>query len=80
MSETNGNGTKDPYDPTGKAAIWSEAAALVASLRTSEQPEAWNAALDQAARALDSEARGIRQGNGMYYRVISGSGHQPLPD
>ncbi|WP_280507268.1 hypothetical protein [Nocardia flavorosea] len=78
MSESNG--AQDRYDPTGEAAIWQKAAALVGELRTPEQTEAWNAAITQAARVLESEARGIRQAGGMYYRVISGSGHEPLPE
>ncbi|MEU1956793.1 hypothetical protein [Nocardia rhamnosiphila] len=73
------NGAADRYDPTGEAAIWSRAAELVASLRTPEMSEDWNAALEQASRALDSEARGVRQGKGgMYYRVISGSDYDPM--
>ncbi len=80
MTESSSNGAKDRYDPTGEAAIWLKAAELVRELYTDEQPEAWNAAISQASRALDSEARGIRQAGGMYYRVISGSSHEPLPD
>lgn len=73
------NGAADRYDPTGEAAIWSRAAELVASLRTPEMSEDWNAALEQASRALDSEARGVRQDKGgMYYRVISGSDYEPM--
>ncbi|MFI9538287.1 hypothetical protein ACIG56_34280 [Nocardia fusca] len=73
------NGAADRYDPTGEAAIWSRAAELVASLRTPEMSEDWNTALEQASRALDSEARGVRQGQGgLYYRVISGSDYEPM--
>lgn len=70
----------DRYDPHGEAAIWMEAAQLVSGLKRSDPgAESWNAALEQAARALDCEARGVRQSNGMYYRVISGRRAQ-LPE
>jgi GNAT superfamily N-acetyltransferase len=63
----------DRYDPHGEAAIWNQAANLVCGLkRTDDGSEDWNAALDQAARMLENEGRGVRQRNGMYYRVISG--------
>jgi len=65
----------DRYDPTGEAAVWQAAAEVVTALRRDDDaPEAstWNAAIEQAARALDSESRGIRQRDGMYFRVISG--------
>jgi hypothetical protein len=65
----------DQYDPTGEGAIWQAAAQLVEGLKLDQPPvddNAWNAALDQAARALENEARAIRQKNGMYFRVISG--------
>jgi ribosomal protein S18 acetylase RimI-like enzyme len=68
----------DRYDPTGEAAIWQAAAELVSALRRDDDgPEAstWNAAIEQAARALDGESRGIRQRDGMYFRVISGNQH-----
>lgn len=69
----------DRYDPNGEAAIWQAASDKVASLkRGGDDSDDWNAALEQAARALESEARGIRQQNGMYYRVISGSKYDPL--
>ncbi|MGY4103786.1 hypothetical protein ACW2Q0_30140 [Nocardia sp. R16R-3T] len=69
------------YDPTGEAAIWDRAAELVMSMRDPELSEDWNTALQQAARALSNESRGIRQGpGGMYYRSITGSNHQPLSD
>lgn len=66
----------DRYDPSGEAAIWQAAAELVTTLKRDDAPDAstWNAAIEQAARALDVEARGIRQRDGMYYRVITGSG------
>ncbi|MBF6284475.1 hypothetical protein REK76_29410 (plasmid) [Nocardia farcinica] len=71
----------DRYDPTGEAAIWDRAAELVSSMRDLNLSTDWNTALEQAARALSNEARGIRQGpGGMYYRVISGSNHEPLPE
>lgn len=75
----------DRYDPTGEAAIWEKAAALVNSLKHDQIPgddlNLWNTALDQAARALDNESRAIRQRDGMYYRVITGQeGYQPLTD
>ena len=74
---SNGN---DRYDPTGEAAIWQAASNLVAEMKNDQQSTDWNTALEQAARRLESEARGIRQGNGMYYRVISGSKHEPYTD
>ncbi|GAB4590394.1 hypothetical protein [Nocardia sp. IFM 10818] len=68
---TNGD---DRYDPTGEAAIWQAAANLIASMKADDNPEGWNAALTQASRALENEARGIRQSvGGMYYRQISGT-------
>ncbi|WP_306358973.1 MULTISPECIES: hypothetical protein [unclassified Nocardia] len=71
----------DRYDPTGEAAIWQAAANLVSEMKNDDNPEGWNAAFTQAARALESEARGIRQGvGGMYYRQISGSNYNPLTD
>ncbi|UAK36175.1 hypothetical protein K8O92_33395 (plasmid) [Nocardia asteroides] len=75
------NDNADRYDPTGEAAIWQAASSLVAGMKDPALSEDWNTALDQAARALDNEARGIRQGpGGMYYRSITGSNHQPLRD
>ncbi|MBF6234816.1 hypothetical protein IU436_28670 [Nocardia farcinica] len=69
------------YDPTGEAAIWDRAAELVMSMRDPALSTDWNAALEQAARALSNESRGIRQGpGGMYYRAITGSDYTPLPD
>lgn len=68
------------YDPTGEAAVWTRAAELVMSMRDPQLSEDWNTALEQAARALSNESRGIRQANGMYYRSITGSNHQPLDD
>jgi hypothetical protein len=63
------------YDPTGEAAIWEAAAALVGSLRRPANGERddWNDALTQAARALETEGRKIKQAGGMYYRVLDGS-------
>ncbi|MFI5501143.1 hypothetical protein ACIA5E_18960 [Nocardia asteroides] len=68
------------YDPNGEAAIWDRAAKLVMDLRNPDLSTDWNTALEQAARALSDESRGIRQANGMYYRVISGSGHPDFDD
>lgn len=65
------------YDPTGEAAIWDRAAELVMGMRDPELSTDWNIALEQAARALSNESRGVRQANGMYYRVITGSGYEP---
>lgn len=62
------------YDPHGEAKIWEAAANIVASDKTSEPPnvvDLWNTALDGAAIKLDNKARAVRQGHGMYYRVIS---------
>lgn len=64
----------DRYDPTGAAAIWIRAAELVTALRDPELSTDWNTSLEQAARALHNESRGIRQDGGMYYRTISGTG------
>lgn len=71
--------TQHDYDPTGEAALLERAAQRVKELkrpdRMPDDPHGyWNAALDQAAKALDSDARKIKQGNGMYYRVLDGSG------
>lgn len=70
MSEAN-------YDPTGEAATWEAAAALVSSLKRDPMPgdelDYWNTALTQAARALETEGRKVKQANGMYYRVLDGS-------
>lgn len=69
----------DRYDPSGEATIWQSASDMVASLKRSDDGhDEWNAAIEQAARSLESEARGIRQRHGMYYRVISGSSYEPL--
>jgi GNAT superfamily N-acetyltransferase len=68
----------DRYDPTGEAAVWQAAAELVNTLRrqdASPSTISWNAAIEQASRALENEGRGIRQRDGMYYRVISGDGN-----
>ncbi|HET9254743.1 MAG TPA: GNAT family N-acetyltransferase [Pseudonocardiaceae bacterium] len=66
--------TLDRYDPHHEAAIWQQASDLVASLKTHDQPHdpnAWNTALDQAARLLERKALETRQRNGMYYRVLT---------
>lgn len=73
----------DRYDPNGEAAIWSQAAELVMGLTRDDpdpQVQGWNIALEQAARLLDNEARGVRQRNGMYMRAISGqwAGKRPM--
>jgi GNAT superfamily N-acetyltransferase len=63
----------DRYDPHSEAAIWQEASAIVASLKTDAQPQdpnAWNTALDQASRLLERRAIEIRQRNGMYHRQL----------
>ena len=62
------------YDPTGAAAIWDHAAELVTGMRDPELSTDWNTGLEQAARALNNESRGIRQTSGMYFRAISGTG------
>src|SRR5699024_7725829 len=70
-------GGSDPYDPTGEAAVWQAASQLVTSVKTDDAAsivDPWNTAIDQVSRVLDNEARGIRQRNGMWYRVISGTG------
>lgn len=69
----------DRYDPTGEAAVWAAASDLVITLRRDDdaaETAAWNAAIEQAARVLDSESRAIRQRDGMYFRVISGQRNQ----
>jgi GNAT superfamily N-acetyltransferase len=66
--------TSDRYDPHNEAAIWQQASDLVASLKTDDQPQdpnAWNTALDQAARVLERRAIEIRQRNGMYHRPLT---------
>lgn len=67
--------TVDRYDPHNEADIWQEASTIVESLKTNDQPQdpnAWNTALDQAARVLERRAMEIRQRNGMYYRPLTG--------
>jgi GNAT superfamily N-acetyltransferase len=67
--------TADRYDPHNEAAIWQEASTIVESLKTNDQPHdpnAWNTALDQAARVLERRAMETRQRNGMYYRPLTG--------
>lgn len=69
-------GTSDPYDPTGEAAVWQAASNLVSSSKADPAPDVldpWNTALEQVSRKLEDEARGVRQANGLWYRVISGS-------
>jgi len=68
-------GSDDPYDPTGEAAVWQAAASLVNSVKSDDVGsvvDPWNTAIEQASRVLDNEARGVRQRNGVWYRVISG--------
>lgn len=74
--------TKDPtvtfnrYDPHDEAALWQEASTIVDNLKTNDQPhdpDAWNTALDQAARILECRAMETRQRNGMYHRPLTGS-------
>ncbi|WP_143230362.1 GNAT family N-acetyltransferase [Actinosynnema sp. ALI-1.44] len=63
------------YDPDGTAALWLEASNLVASMKLENPPisdDAWNVALDQAARMLERHALEIKQANGMYFRTLSG--------
>lgn len=79
METTEQTAETTPYDPTGEAAALERAAARVKELKRPDgmpdDPNGyWNAALDQAAKALDSDARKIKQGNGMYYRVLDGTG------
>jgi GNAT superfamily N-acetyltransferase len=66
---------KEKWDPDGTAAVWLEAANLVAAMRLERPPvseDAWNAALEQAARQLERHALEIKQENGMYYRALRG--------
>jgi GNAT superfamily N-acetyltransferase len=78
-SPMEGSAMSDIYDPQGEAAIWNQAVSLIAGLKRSDPgTEQWNAAIEQAARMVDNEARAVRQRNGMYYRVISGSQYAPL--
>jgi GNAT superfamily N-acetyltransferase len=66
----------DRYDPTGEAAVWLAASSLVTTLKRDDDASdaaTWNAAIAQASRVLEDEARGIRQRDGMYFRPISGS-------
>lgn len=64
------------YDPTGEAAVWEAAAALVTSMKrgpvAGDEHNNWDTALTQAARALETEGRKIKQRDGMYYRVLDG--------
>lgn len=66
----------DQYDPTGEVAVWTSASDLVAGLKDpglgGDAEETWNAAIEQAARALDLRARELRQANGLYYRAMRG--------
>jgi hypothetical protein len=68
----------DRYDPDGRVAAWEEAAALVKSMQVpdgmpDDVHDYWNTALTQAARGLETEGRKVKQGNGMYYRVLNGT-------
>lgn len=57
------------FDPDGSAEIWLAASNCVRDMITDnppKAPDAWNAALDQAARALQRHASEIRRANGMY--------------
>ncbi len=68
--------TSDRNDPHNEAAIWQDASTIVTSLKTDDQPQdpdAWNTALDQAARILERQAMEIRQRNGVYYRPLTGN-------
>lgn len=61
------------YDPDGVAAIWEEAADLVADLKAAgPQTDDWDAALDQAGRVLERRAIEARQSQGSYYRTLTG--------
>jgi hypothetical protein len=66
------------YDPTGEAATWESAAALVSAMKRGpvdgDERNDWDTALTQAARALETEGRKVKQRNGMYYRVLDGKG------
>jgi GNAT superfamily N-acetyltransferase len=74
-SPTGGTVMTDRYDPEGEAAIWQQSVSLVYGLKRSDpDTEQWNAAIEQAARLLENEARAVRQRNGMY-RVITGQNH-----
>lgn len=73
LVSTKGSFMQDRYDPTGEASIWQQAAELITTLKVAgDDMEQWNAAIEQAARVVENEARAIRQRDGMYYRVISG--------
>jgi hypothetical protein len=75
------NSEPNRYDPTGEAAIWDKAAELVMALQNPELSTDWNTALEQAARVLSNESRGVRQEKGgMYYRSITGSNYRPKPN
>lgn len=69
------------YDPTGEAGIWDRAVQIVNSLvrqeGSADEVATWNAAISQAARVLENESRAVRQRDGMYFRVITGSGYEP---
>jgi GNAT superfamily N-acetyltransferase len=74
-TEGNLTMTTANYDPDGTAAIWLEASNVVRKLKLSDPPadeNAWNTALDQAARVLERHALEIKQANGMYYRALTG--------
>lgn len=69
---------EDRYDPTGEARIWYRAAEELAAMAREPHPgeedsvDHWAAALEAAARRLDTHAREIRQAHGMYYRPLDG--------
>jgi hypothetical protein len=63
------------YDPEGTAAAWVEAAGMILDMRLTDPPrieDAWNTALEQAARTLETQASRIKQASGMYYRPLTG--------
>lgn len=69
------------YDPDGTAAVWEAAARLGGSIKVpggmpDDVHDYWNTAVTQYIRALETEARKIKQANGMYYRALDGSGPQ----
>jgi hypothetical protein len=67
------------YDPEGTAAAWLEAAGMILDMRLQEPPkieDAWNTALEQAARTLETQASRIKQASGMYYRPLTGPGEK----
>lgn len=67
----------DPYDPTGSAAVWQQAADRVAALRhvdlDGDASLTWNDALDGAVAALEKEASDIRATAKMAHLLITGN-------